>query len=195
MPRPPRSPYTPEDRQRALAALYASGEDVDGEWVPNANAVSRVEGMPTTATLLKWWRGRDKAQDSTHLKAAQRAREDARKDGADAYYRRTIDGLKEGVDFILLPRHRDTVGPGLGELGLHSYARALREVGQLTEKLRILTAPLDAPDKDADTLPPEEAAAQTVAILQRNPELLARALSTLPPEARAAVLAAADRDE
>lgn len=185
----PRAPYTAEDRQRALAALYASGEDVRGEWVPNFHAVSRVEGMPTHKTLSKWWKERDETKDSQHLQAAQRAREDARKDGADAFYRETVEGLKEGVGFVLNPIHRATVGSGLGELGLHNYARALREVGQLTEKLRILTAPLEAPKEEADTGDP---AAAVTALLQRNPELIAAALAALPPAARAAIVARAE---
>lgn len=141
MPRPPRSPHTAETRQRALAALYASGDDVDGEWVPNATAVSRVVGMPTTATLLKWWRDRDKTQDSTHLKAAQRAREEARQQGAEAFVRDVVSRLQEGVQFVLEPQHRLTVGPGVEKLGLHCYARALREVVQVVERLKPLLEP------------------------------------------------------
>ena len=187
----PRAPHTAETRQRALAALYASGEDVGGEWVPNASAVSRLEGMPTTATLLKWWRNRDKSQDSTHLKAAQRAREQARQEGADAFYRETVGKLKKGVTFVLHAKHRKTVGPGLDKLGLHNYARALREVAQLTEKLRTLTAPLEAPKEEADTGDP---AAAVTALLQKNPELIAAALAAMPPAARAAILARAEEE-
>jgi transposase-like protein len=208
MPRPPRSPHTAETRQRALAALYASGDDVDGEWVPNATAVSRVVGMPTTATLLKWWRDRDKTQDSTHLKAAQRAREEARQQGADAFFTITLGRLREGVSWVLDPEHRQkeprydasgrmlTAPDGSAVLGYVNrpdhMSRAYKDAAQTIEKIKTLLAPTEQVEED---LPPEEAAAQTVALLQRNPELLARAFSSLSPEARAAILEAADREE
>jgi hypothetical protein len=176
---------------RALAALYASVEDVGGEWVPNLHAVSKLEGMPHHATLSRWWKQREKGADAQHRAAAQRARETARQDGADAFYRSTVEKLKKGATFVLHAKHRKTVGPGLDKLGLHNYARALREVAQLTEKLRGLTAPLEAPKEEADTGDP---AAAVTALLQKNPELIAAALASMTPAARAAILARAEEE-
>ena len=193
MARPPRSPYTPEDRQRALTALYASGDEVDGEWVPNFFAVSKVAGMPHHNTLSKWWNERDRAADSQHLAAAQRAREQAMQAGGEDFYAHAMQRIRGAVSFILQPEHQADVGPGMEKMGLHQYSRAIKDAAGTVKEWRLMMAPLQQPAEPTSS--PEEDEAAALALLTRSPHILARALAALPPEAQEAVITRAQQEE
>lgn len=98
--------YTPEDKARALAALMASAEMVDGEMVPNFRAVASQSDMPADRTLSRWWSERDVSRDVELRRATLRAREKAREEGAEDWMKAKVAQLQEGMDFILHPDHR-----------------------------------------------------------------------------------------
>ena len=62
--------YRAETKSEALARLWLTAMEVDGEWVPNFQSVE--EGMkadpgcesPTRTTVRNWWKQRDRTKDS-----------------------------------------------------------------------------------------------------------------------------------
>lgn len=118
--------YTAEEKARALGALRASAEVVDGEMAPRFHAVSKMEGMPSYTTLRKWWSERDREGDLQFLEELQRERESDVAKGADAWRREQLDKCRDVVEYILDPMHR-TGGPG-ERVAPHHMAIALKHL-------------------------------------------------------------------
>jgi hypothetical protein len=91
--------HSPEVRARAIGALYASADEVEGELLPNFSAVSRRVGL-TPGVLHRWWGERDKRDDEKAREEAVRARDEARQAGGKDWLDATLADLKARVGAI-----------------------------------------------------------------------------------------------
>ena len=79
--------YTPDDKARAIGALYASAQwSSEGEPTPNLSQAAEATGYPLT-TIKRWWHARDTAIDSQKWQEATRKRQIAEQMGADDFER------------------------------------------------------------------------------------------------------------
>ena len=118
--------YSPEDKARAIEAMRASAELVEGEMMPRFRAVAKVAGMPSHQTLLRWWDARDRADDGPARTTLQRAREEAAAEGAKSWLRAQHERCRDVAEYILDPMHR-TGGPD-ERIPPHQMARALKDL-------------------------------------------------------------------
>lgn len=125
--------YSPEDRIRALEALRASAEVVDGVLTPRFRAVAKAEGMPHHDTLRKWWRERDREDDATILVTVQRARESEVGKGVEQWLQHQYESCRDVVEYCLDPMHR--VGGPEQRIPPHQMARALKDLLPLLKEI------------------------------------------------------------
>ncbi len=99
------SKWPAEKKARCLGAMWASATEDGGEWFPHYALVESQEGVDS-ATLYRWWHGRDRAGDETFRKAAARARDDAAASGARAWFDEVLRLGRDRVrDLLTEERH------------------------------------------------------------------------------------------
>lgn len=130
--------YTAEDRARAIAALQESTRMIKGRPVPQYEAVSRMDGMPTKATLIKWWRWYLAEREGNtpterfHMRdpsEEMRAREAAVIQGVQDWHEAQLSKVREAISWILSPQHRE----GDDHIRPDQMARALRDLSSVLE--------------------------------------------------------------
>lgn len=92
--------HPPETKAKAIGALWASAEEIDGVWVPNFFATGRRLGIDHTV-LLRWWRGRDVSQDAESRTAAIHARVEAKRSGAREWFEGVLATSQRRVNELL----------------------------------------------------------------------------------------------
>lgn len=137
---------SPDEKARAIGALYASAELYDGELIPNFHAVSKVIGIDRT-TLTRWWRRRDPAGDAQYRDAAAQARQASASRGAEEWYNAIIATIKERTTALMADSNR------WDKADLDVAARALKTVAELALKIKDALAPKEAPVQAASTAP------------------------------------------
>jgi transposase-like protein len=125
-------PYTEDQKQAALGALMASAVLVQGEWVPNFDAVAREVGI-SHQTLRRWWRERDVAGDVGLRGAVSRGAAAVQQEGAADWYRAKLEGGRALVDHLLAPEtYKGLDGDKAARL-FHLTMQGLRDLGAQLE--------------------------------------------------------------
>ncbi len=150
---------SPDEKARAIGALYASAELHDGELCPNFHAVSKVIGVDRT-TLTRWWRRRDLAGDAQYRDAAAQARKAAATKGADAWFNQVISVVQERTTALMADADR------WSKADLDVAARALKTIAELALKIKATLAPPEAAPAPSATVAPT--AAETEATVQAH---------------------------
>jgi len=153
-----RGRYSQTQRDSAIAALMASAVLVDGELQPNYRQVARSTNI-ARSTLRSWWQARDRDEDRQLSPPLQRARAQAREQGATQLLQDLVATIEQQVAYIAHPAHYDTrlvVGRDgctrVAGVPLHQAARALQSLVHAHRHLQtVLIRPdqMGAPD---DTL-------------------------------------------
>ena len=126
--------YSQTQRDSAIAALMASAVLVDGELQPNYRQVARSTDI-SRSTLRSWWQTRDPDEDRQLSPPLQRARAQAREQGASQLLQDLVATIEQQVAYIAHPAHYDTrlvVGRDgrtrVAGVPLHQAARALQSL-------------------------------------------------------------------
>ena len=121
--------WKPADKARGLGAMWASANELAGEWVPNFSAAAESVGVPRV-TLMRWWDGRDRTQDERYRATAMRVRAAEAANGARRWFVGMNDLLRERTGELLQYDRLATTEPDQAARAVKYLADVVRSQGE-----------------------------------------------------------------